>query len=225
MSTELNPSSSSEPNQVQTSETETTKPQFVTSEDLDKKFAEITEVLNKTVNGFAKKLEKKLEDKPAPTPEKELTIDTLKSEYESKLKELQEKSESELAAFKAQLEAKDRSEFASKVRSKIATTFAGKGFDDVNAALEVFQSLHPENNFQPGSDGYVIYKAGDKSETLEQLIDNWSSSAIGKRFLPAPPIANGSGSKEKQPKTTATVKDDAKKSRVQKLLDSKKFTQ
>jgi hypothetical protein len=223
--------------EVETTEVTTTEtvetPNYVTIDILDSKFNAIQEALNKAVNGVAKKFESKLAEiskpptapqqvtteKPNPEPAEKLTIDALKSDYEKQIAALREESQKELDTFRQQLAEKERSEFISSVKSAVSQKFAKLGFDDVEAALTVFQATHPESKFQKGSDGYVIYQVSeDDNTTLDALVDGWAKSPIGKRFKAAPPIPNGSGVKETKPKTTTTQEDLSELSRTERYL-------
>jgi len=206
----------------------TEQPKYITSEEFAAKFAAIEESLNKGLNGIAKKFETKLETitkqpevKPETTEEK-LTIEALKADYEKKMEEVKQSSVSAVEALKAELAAKDRSEFQSNVKSQLSGMFAKNKFDDVEAALTVFTATHQMDNFQKGSDGIVLYKVDDsKHTTLESLIDDWIKSPIGKRFIPvANNIPNGSGKKES--KTVPVVSEEGL-SATEKLLKSRKL--
>jgi DNA topoisomerase VI subunit B len=115
------------------SETNSDNPTFITQDVLEQKLSEIQEMINRASNGVAKKLEKRIESLTQPKEEnpQSLTIETLRSEYEQKLKDIQDSSVKELETFKQQLAEKERSEFLYKVDSTIASAFARQRFDDV----------------------------------------------------------------------------------------------
>lgn len=212
------------PDELNEPQPEQTAPIYITAEDFATKLSELQDSFTKGINGIAKKFETKLTEKlngmnqKENDSTKELTIETLKTEYESKLKELEENSKRELESFKSQLSEKERSEFVLKVNAAISTEFAKKGFDDVGSAMDVFKSMHPETNYQAGAEGYIIYSKGTESITLEKLIDTWSRSNIGKRFISAKPIANGSGIQEKTNKSQKESVSDEGLSRTEKIL-------
>lgn len=182
-------------------------PSFITQDIFEQKLSEIQEMINRASNGVAKKLEKRIESLTQPKEEtsQSLTIETLRSEYEQKLKDIQESSFKELETFKQQLAEKERSEFLYKVDSTIASAFAKQRFDDVSSAMMVFSALHPKDKFKQGDGGVIIYEDGDKPKSLDNLIESWVSSPVGKKFIVADPIPNGTGQKEQKPKA---IKND-----------------
>jgi hypothetical protein len=206
--------------------TEDTRQAYVTPEYLAEKLTELTEQINRSANGVAKKFEKRLEalvntQSSSNTEPDKLTIETLQAEYEAKLQEVQTTAKTELELIRQELAEKERSEFTSVLKAKITGDLVKKGVDDIDSAVTVFLALNSVDKFKKGSKGVILSEHQEgKPATLDTLIEGFVNSSVGKRFISAN-VPNGSGVKEKKLISTAKSSDDADLSFTARALKGK----
>lgn len=148
------------------------------------------------------------------------SIEALKADYERKISDLSSQNSQQIKDLKAELARKDREQFTADLRATLSTALSSAGFESVPDAIKAFMVDYPESKFVPGVDGMKIFKKDTKDQgvTLQSLVDGWKESSMGKRFLPATPTPNGTGSTPSAAPTNPTP-NTAKRIPLKELVE------